>query len=129
MVSQTFRTETLLLLFLLAVAGCAAKAASSQVAGVNPCNVDAAAICQTIRSAPVVDTSTGISEDNRAREGNAPMTVSEIMNYSLKSGNAIEVECFINTHTNAVVYAKASPGAPLTAEDVDFLRSQGACKE
>ncbi|MGO9607866.1 MAG: hypothetical protein ACLQAT_31445 [Candidatus Binataceae bacterium] len=91
--------------------------------------MDAAAICQTIRSVPVLDAQNGISADNKAHEQNAPMTVSEMMNYSLKSGNAIEVECFINTHTNAVVDAKASLGEPLSAGDVDFLRSQGACKE
>jgi hypothetical protein len=119
-----------LLLVCIAFAGCSSQASSQakDSSGVA-CRIDAKTICQMVRNAPVVETDTGITADNTRREQGDFRTVSEIMEYPLESGNSVAVECFINTHTSSVVYAKASVARPLSATDADFLRAKGACAQ
>jgi non-canonical (house-cleaning) NTP pyrophosphatase len=93
------------------------------------CNIDAKAVCQTVRNQPVVSAQTGILEDQTSREQNSSRTGDEFLQYTLESGNSVTVQCYINTHTNAVIYARASTTKPLSAQDAELLRSQGLCTQ
>jgi len=117
-------------LFFALVCGCSAQKTTANSSPAGECNVNAKAICQAMRNSNPVMDGTGISYDNAGTEQNGVGRTSTFYSqYNLQSGNPVMVECYINTHTRAVVYAKSSLGKPLSAEDVDFLRSQGMCEQ
>lgn len=118
-------------LIFFAVASCSVSGVASQPANdASSCKINAKALCQSIRNAPVTELETGITADfTRRAQTSVGKTATILMHYPLKSGTSIGVECYINTETSAVVYAKAFNGTALSPEDAEELRSQGGCEQ
>jgi hypothetical protein len=124
-----------ILVMVVFTCGCSSQTSSSQDKGpasgaAGACAIDARAVCQSIRNQPIMEMQTGLTADPTRRAQNSTgKTATVILDYPLSSGNRLALECYINTQNSAVVYAKASPGKPLSTEDVDLLRSEGMCKQ
>jgi pyridoxine 5'-phosphate synthase PdxJ len=114
----------------LVLAGCSASGGATQSGNdAASCKVNAKALCQSLRNAPVTELETGITADFTRRAQTSNKTATILMHYPLKSGTSFGVECYINTETSAVVYAKAFNGMTLSPEDAEELRSHGGCEQ
>ena len=99
-----------------------ASAASGQ-----KCEVDVKKVCQQMRTAPSVDSLTGLTLDSTELEQNQPRTTNQFMSYQIPNGSMIGVSCEMNAAHHTVVYAHLMPGPPLTPTDVNYLENAGYC--
>lgn len=104
-------------------------AQSASAASVGGCNVDANAICESIRNQPIVDAQTGLSLDHRALAERSARTTKTFENLQIPNGSLLQVGCEMNAQHNTVTYAHLLPGAPLSTTDVAWLKAHNLCTD
>lgn len=93
------------------------------------CNVDANAICESIRTQPIIDAQTGQTLGQRELSERSARTTRETENVQIPNGSLLEVRCEMNAQHNTVTYAHLLPGAPLSATDIAWLKARRLCVE
>jgi hypothetical protein len=106
--------------------GCGSQHGNQASLAAAGCKVDAAQVCAGVKGQEI--NMAGMSADQRMVEQNSSATAEVHMPIHFPSGDPdLEVNCNINSRTQAVVYAEVLPGPALSDKDIDFLRGSGFC--
>jgi hypothetical protein len=95
----------------------------------NGCTVDLKQICRSLFK-QLEFTVNGVQYDTRRLEQNGPRHPDLLMNYRYPNGEPLAaVNCQLDMSTHAVTRADLASEPPLDDKAVEYVRSQGLCKE
>jgi hypothetical protein len=93
------------------------------------CTMDLKQICRSLFNQPEF-TVNGVQYDTRRLEQNGPRHPDLLMNYRYPNGEPLAaVNCQLDMSTHAVTRADLASGPPIDDKAVEYVRSQGLCRE